>query len=119
RGSERYRPSHARVHLEPGAVTTVGPVQLEVASGLATIVAGEGAEGAALSVTAGDTTLRLPPLPVQLELETAQQPVLHAEKPGFVPYRQPLVFEDGQAEKTFTVELSLAPKSRRSGKKAR
>jgi hypothetical protein len=106
----RYRPSHHRVHLEPGAVATVGPVKLEVAKGLATVVAGDGTDGAELSLSVGDATMRVPELPVQLEIDTAQLHVLHAERSGFEPYHQRLSFDDGEAEKTFAV--SLAPSAR-------
>jgi serine/threonine protein kinase len=114
----RYRPSHHRVHLEPGAVVTVGPVKLEVAKGLATVVAGEGTEGAELSLSIGDSTLRVPELPVQLEIDTAQPHVLHAERSGFEPYHQRLSFDDGEAEKTFAVSLAPLAKDERAPKKA-
>ena len=105
------------MHLAPEGTATVGPVKLEVARGLATVVAGEGAEGAALSLTVGEATLRVPVLPVQLDVDTAQPHVLHAEKPGFAPYHQPLVFEDGQAEKTFSVTLAPLPGAEATVKK--
>jgi serine/threonine protein kinase len=114
----RYRPSHHRLHLEPGAVVTVGPVKLEVAKGLANVVAGEGTEGAELSLSIGDATLRLPELPVQLEIDTAQPHVLHAEKSGFEPYHQRLSFDDGEAEKTYAVSLEPLAKDEPAPKKA-
>jgi len=116
-GDARYRPSHTRVHLEPGGEATVGPVKLEVEKGLATVVAGEGAGGAELSLSVGDSTLSLPSLPVQLDVETAQVHVLHARKPGFAPLHLPLGFEDGQAQKTFTVALTPLPKDEPAAKK--
>jgi hypothetical protein len=106
------------VHLEPGEVATIGPVKLEVAKGLATVVAGEGTDGAELSLSVDDSTLRLPALPVKLEVETAQLHVLHAEKPGFEPYHQRLSFEDGEAEKTFAVSLTRLPADERKAKGA-
>jgi hypothetical protein len=114
----RFRPSHHRVHLEPGAVETVGPVKLEVAKGLATVVAGEGTDGAEVSLSVGDSTLRVPELPVQFEIDTAQLHVLHAERSGFEPYHQRLSFDDGKAEKTFTVSLAPFAKDEPSPKKA-
>jgi hypothetical protein len=116
RANARYRPAEHHVHLEPGEVATIGPVRLEVAKGLATVVAGEGTDGAELSLSIDDSTLRLPALPVKLEVETAQVHVLHAEKPGFEPYHQRLSFEDGEAERTFAVSLTRRARGERTPK---
>jgi serine/threonine protein kinase len=105
-GSPRYRAFQSRVTLSPGVVTSIGPVKLVVAKGLAMIVPGEGAEGAEVSLEADDWRGRVPPLPVQLDIDTDQPYVLVARKAGYATYQQPLTFEDGQAQKTFSVTLS-------------
>jgi serine/threonine protein kinase len=110
-GGPRYRPFQARVNVAPGSVASVGPVKLEVAKGLATIALGPGAEGAEVILKSGDTQVPLPPLPVQLDVETDKSYAVVARKPGFVSYEEPLTFENGQAEKTFSIELAELPKS--------
>jgi serine/threonine protein kinase len=105
-GGPRYRPFQANVNLAPGTVASVGPVKLEVAKGLATIALGPGAEGAAVSLKSGDTEVPLPPLPLQLDVETGKSYAVLARKAGFAAYEAPLTFEDGQAERTFSIELT-------------
>jgi|GEM_PF-1409739 len=104
-GGPRYRAFQSRVTLSPGVLTSIGPVKLVVAKGLAKIVPGEGAEGAEVTLEAGDWHGRVPALPVELDIETDQPYVLVARKAGYVTYQQPVTFEDGQAQKTFSVTL--------------
>ena len=101
----RYHPLTMRVSLEPGRVTSLGPVELEVATGLATITLGEGAEGAEVSLKSGESMVRLPPLPMQLDVATDKTYSLVAHKDGYAGYEEPLAFEKGHAEKTFVVRL--------------
>jgi serine/threonine-protein kinase len=121
-GGPRYRAFQARVTLSPGVLTSIGPVKLAVSTGVAMIVPGDGAEGAEVTLEAGDWHGRVPALPVQLDIETDQAYVLVARKAGYATSQQPLTFEDGQAQKTFSVSLtklasrtaSTEPRSERS-----
>jgi protein kinase-like protein len=108
-GGPRYRPYQARVNLAAGSVGTIGPVKLEVAKGLATIALGPGADGAEVSLKSGDSQVPLPPLPLQLDVETDKSYAVLAHKAGFASYEAPLTFDDGQAEKTFSIELVALP----------
>jgi serine/threonine protein kinase len=105
-GGVRYRPYRTTVVLSPGLVTSVGPVKLAVAKGLATVVPGSGAEGATVTLESGGSRVRVPQLPAQLDVETDEPHVLRAERSGYAPYEQALTFSDGQAEKTFSVVLT-------------
>jgi serine/threonine protein kinase len=104
----RYLPYEARLTLEPGQIADLGPVRLEVAKGLATIVAGEGATGAKIVLKLGSRELPLPPLPVTLEVNTSEPHTLLARRKGYDSYEEPLTFEAGQAERTFSVSLEKA-----------
>jgi serine/threonine protein kinase len=104
-GGPRHRQFQTRVDLVAGEITTVGPVKLEVARGLATVLLGKGAEGAKVSLKFGDSDMPLPPLPVQFEVDTDKPYTLLAQKKGYESFEQPITFEDGQAEKTFSVDL--------------
>lgn len=104
-GGTRYADFTQRVGVEADRMTTVGPVRLRVVKGLATIVAGPGAEGADATLLVGSTRKVLPKLPIRLEVDTSRSHVLVAKRPGYVPYQQPIVFSDGQAEQTIEVSL--------------
>jgi hypothetical protein len=80
-----------------------------VLKGLATIRAGDNADGAEVTLKVGDSRRVLPPLPVRLEVETERPHVLIARKKGFASFEEPIVFDDGQAEKTIEINLSERP----------
>lgn len=105
-GGPRYEVFQQRIVVDPGRMTPIGPIKLKVIEGLATIKAGANAEGAEVMLKVGDSRRMLPALPVRLEVETKRSHVLVAKRKGFVSFEQPIVFEDGQAEKTITVNLS-------------
>jgi serine/threonine protein kinase len=104
-GGPRHRTFRTRVDLAPGQVTKVGPVKLAVARGLATVLLGKGAEGAKVSLKFGDSEMPLPPLPVQFEVDTDKSFRLLAQKKGYEPFELPITFADGQAEKSFSIDL--------------
>jgi hypothetical protein len=106
----RYLPYEEHLTLAPGQVAELGPIELEVAKGLATVVAGDGAAGAKVMLKLGGKELRLPPLPVTLEIDTSEPHTLLARRKGYQSFEQPLTFEAGQAEKTFSVSLEKVAK---------
>jgi Protein kinase domain len=107
-GGPRYAPFDQLVVIEPNRVLSIGPVRLKVRRGLATIRAGWGAAGAEVVHQIGDSRRVLASLPVQLEIDAWLPNVLRAKREGFLPFEQAIVFEDGQAEKDFEVELAIA-----------
>ncbi|HEU4583314.1 MAG TPA: carboxypeptidase regulatory-like domain-containing protein [Polyangiaceae bacterium] len=115
-GGPRYEVFQQRIVVDPDRMTPIGPIRLKVVKGLATIRAGESAEDAEVTLKVGDSRRVLPPLPVRLEVETDRPHVLIARKKGFATFEQPIVFDDGQAEKTIEITLSQRgadPKPRR------
>jgi serine/threonine-protein kinase len=116
-GGPRYEVFQQRIVVDPDRMTPIGPIRLKVVKGLATIRAGEGAEDAEVTLKVGDSRRVLPPLPVRLEVETDRPHVLIARRKGFATFEQPIVFDDGQAEKTIEITLGqrgAEPKPRRS-----
>jgi serine/threonine-protein kinase len=116
-GGPRYEVFQQRIVVDPDRMTPIGPIRLKVVKGLATIRAGEGAEDAEVTLKVGDSRRVLPPLPVRLEVETDRPHVLIARRKGFATFEQPIVFDDGQAEKTIEITLSqrgAEPRPRRA-----
>jgi hypothetical protein len=105
-GGARYEMFQQRIVVDPDRMTPIGPIRLKVLKGLATIRAGEGAEDAEVTLKVGDSRRVLPPLPVRLEVETDRPHVLIARRKGFVSFEEPIVFDDGQAEKTIEITLT-------------
>ncbi len=108
---DRYETFEKTVVVESEGLTTLEP-KLKVKKGLVTIKLGENADGASVTLVSGDERRPIPPdrfkdkaLAVDLEANKAYSIV--AEKKGFVAYEKRIDFEDGQAEKTFVVNLML------------
>jgi len=108
-GGPRYEVFQQRIVVDPDRMTPIGPIRLKVTKGLATIRAGEGAEDAEVTLKVGESRRVLPPLPVRLEVETDRPHILIARRKGFAAFEEPIVFDDGQAEKTIEVTLSERP----------
>jgi serine/threonine-protein kinase len=105
-GGPRYEIFTQRIIVDPDRMTPIGPIRLKVTKGLATIRAGQGAEEAEVTLKVGDSRRVLPALPVRLEVETDRSHVLVAKRKGYATFEEPIVFEDGQAEKTIEVTLT-------------
>jgi len=103
-GGERYESQEQHVTLEAGKVQTLEP-KLKVKKGLATVKQGQNAEGARVMLVGDGDERPVPVLPLRLELSTDKPWRLVATKKGYVNYDVPLQFEDGQAERTFVVDL--------------
>lgn len=105
----RYEALEQRVLLEPDQPRSIGPVRLRVIKGLAKIQAGPSAKGADLSLRVAGSRRLLPGLPLRLDVETDVPHLLVAQRKGYATLEEPLVFEDGQAEKTFEINLTPLP----------
>jgi len=105
-GSERYTPLEKNVTIAKDEMQDLGNVTLVVIKGKATITLGT--VGAKVYLVSGSDRRDLPTFPISVDIDTSKSWTLEAMKPGFVDYKQPISFADGQAEKTFDVEL--APK---------
>jgi serine/threonine-protein kinase len=102
-GSERYAPLEKTVTVTKDELLDLGSVTLKVAKGKATFL--RETPGARLFITSGPDHWELPELPISVDIDTSKQWSLVASKPGYGDYSQPITFDDGQAEKAFTVAL--------------
>jgi hypothetical protein len=102
-GSERYQPLEKHVSIERQKVQDLGTVTLKVLKGKATISLGT--PGARVFLVSGADRRELPMLPISVDIDTAKTWALEANRPGFMDYRQPISFDDGQAERTYVVSL--------------
>lgn len=102
-GSDRYQPLEKHVTVERDQSMDLGAVTLKVLRGKATISLGT--PGARVYLVSGTDRRELPTLPISVDIDTAKTWSLEASKPGFEDYRQPISFEDGQAEKSFSITL--------------
>jgi serine/threonine-protein kinase len=103
-GGERYESMEKKVTVEADKLTTLEP-KLKVKKGLATIKAGSNADGAKVLLVSGNERRPVPSLPLRVDITSDKPYSIVATKKGFSEYRQNIVFEDGQAERTFVVDL--------------
>jgi hypothetical protein len=108
---ERYETFEQTVVVEADKFQTIEPT-LKVKKGLVTIKLGENAEGADVTLVSGDERRPIPPdrfkdKALAVDLEASKAYSILAEKKGFARYEKKIDFADGQAEKTFIVNLML------------
>ena len=84
---------------------TVEP-KLRVKKGLATIKLGDNADGAKVLLVSGTERRPLPQLPITVDISVDKPYSIVATKKGFGDFEQRVAFEDGQAERTFVVNLA-------------
>jgi hypothetical protein len=104
-GGERYEPFEKDVTIEPEQMITLEP-KLKVKKGLATIKLGSNAEGARVTLVEGDQRRPIPRFPIAVELEAEKSYSIVAEKKGYARFEKRIDFEDGQAEKTFVIDMN-------------
>jgi hypothetical protein len=103
-GGERYESMEKKVTVEADKLTTLEP-KLKVKKGLATIKAGSNADGAKVLLVSGSERRPVPSLPLRVDITSDKPYSIVATKKGFSDFKQIIEFEDGQAERTFVVEL--------------
>jgi serine/threonine-protein kinase len=102
--NERYQTYEQRVTVERDKMVTVEP-RLKLAKGLAVIRAGQNAADARVLLVSGNERRPIPNLPIKIDIATTKPYSLVATKKGFQDYKQDITFDDGQAEKTFIIDL--------------
>jgi serine/threonine-protein kinase len=102
-GSERYQPLERHITVERDSLQDLGTITLKVLKGKATISLGT--PGARVFLVSGADRRELPMLPISVDIDTTKSWALQATKLGYTDYNQPIAFDDGQAEKSFTVSL--------------
>ena len=112
-GGERYAPFEKTITVEPDRVTDVAP-KLQVKKGLATIKLGANADGAKVMLVNGDERRPIPRFPLAVDLEANKSYSIVAEKRGYTRYEKRIDFDDGQAEKTFIIDMQPTSSSETS-----
>jgi serine/threonine-protein kinase len=105
-GNERYyAPLEKTVSVGKNEMVDLGNVQLKVLKGKVTFQLGTA--GAKVYLVASPTNKKeIPNFPIPIEFDPADRYELVAVAPGFEELRRPITFDDGIAEKSFTIELS-------------
>jgi len=106
-GGERYESFEKHIMVEADQMQPVEP-KLRVKKGLATIKLGDNAEGAKVLLVSGTERRPLPQLPITVDISVDKPYSIVATKKGFGDFEQRVAFEDGQAERTFLVNLTAA-----------
>ena len=102
-GSERYQPLERHVTVEKDRVEDLGTVTLKVVKGKVTISLAT--PGARVFLVSGSDRREIQTLPISVDIETAKNWSLQANRFGYTDYNQPISFDDGLAEKTYVVSL--------------
>jgi hypothetical protein len=103
---DRYAPLEKTISVAKDEIVDLGNVSLKVLKGKATIQLGT--PGAKVYLVNGTNRKEVPQFPMAIEFDPNEKWELQGTKDGFDEYRERISFDDGQAEKTFTV--TLAPK---------
>jgi serine/threonine-protein kinase len=104
-GGERYESFEKHILVEADQIQTVEP-KLRVKKGLATIKLGDNADDAKVLLVSGSERRPLPQLPITVDISVEKPYSIVATKRGFGDFEQRVIFEDGQAERTFVVTLT-------------
>jgi hypothetical protein len=100
---ERYAPIEKTVTIGKDELQDLGALTLKVIKGKATISLAT--PGAKVFIVSGSDRREVPTPPISVDLDPTKPWALIASKPGFNDYNQAISFEDGQAEKAFTITL--------------
>lgn len=106
-GSDRYETFEKEISVEADKLITVEP-KLKVKKGLATIKLGQNAEDAKVLLVSGSERRPLPQLPITVDIQMDKPYTIVAEKKGVPNFSQKIEFDDGEAEKTFTIDMGAA-----------
>jgi serine/threonine-protein kinase len=104
-GGDRYESFEKHVTVEADQMQTIEP-KLRVKKGLATIKLGDNADGAKVLLVSGSERRPLPQLPITVDISVDKPYSVVASKKGFSDFEEKVAFDDGQAERTFVVNLS-------------
>jgi serine/threonine-protein kinase len=104
-GGDRYESFEKHVTVEADQMQTIEP-KLRVKKGLATIKLGDNADGAKVLLVSGSERRPLPQLPITVDISVDKPYSIVAMKKGFSDFEEKVAFDDGQAERTFVVDLS-------------
>ena len=101
--SERYTPDERTITFAENEMKDLGAVKLKVVKGKATLTLET--LGAIVTLVSGAERKAVRTFPISLDIDTSKTWVIEANKSGFVDFKQPITFDDGEAEKTFSIAL--------------
>jgi len=105
-GNDRYKPFEQKVTIEADKMQAIGPIKPEVLKGLAVIKAGTDADGAEIVLVAGSERRPIrQQLPLKIDIPTDKGYKLVATKKDYKDFEQTISFEDGQAERSFVIDM--------------
>ncbi len=104
-GSDRYAPMEKTVSVGKNEMVDLGNVALKVLKGK--VMFQLGTPGAKVYLVASPTNRKeIPQFPIAIDFEPTDKYELVATAPGYEELRRPISFDDGIAEKSFTIELT-------------
>jgi len=109
-GSDRYAPVEKTVTVTAGQMTDLGDIKLTVVKGTATLrLVTRGARILLVVPSTGEKRIvdesSFTNNEISIGLDTSKEWTLEATKAGFEDLKIPISFADGEAEKTFSIEL--------------
>lgn len=103
--SNLYKPEDRTVSVVENQIADLGTAALKVARGRATFVLGKNAQNAKITLVSDSDRRTVGSFPITVELDTSKQWTLEASKSGYEDFAQALLFDDGEAERSFTIAL--------------
>lgn len=107
---ERYEPHEETVTVKADQMLSIEP-KLKVQKGLVTIKPGTEADDVSVFLVSGRERRPIPKLPIKVELSADKPYTIVATRKGFAEFSERITFEDGQAEKTYVINMSPATES--------
>lgn len=100
---DRYQPLEKTISVAKDEIIDLGSINAKVLKGKVTLQLGT--PGAKVYLVNGTTRKEVPQFPMAIEFDPNEKWELQATKDGFDEYKERIAFDDGQAEKTFTITL--------------
>jgi serine/threonine-protein kinase len=102
--SDRYKADERTITIAENEVKDLGAVKLGVVKGKATLTLET--LGSTVTLVSGADRKAVRTFPISLDIDTSKTWVIEATKSGFLDFKQPITFDDGEAEKTFSIALT-------------
>jgi serine/threonine-protein kinase len=103
-GGSRYEPVERMVEVAGARSLDLGTVQLRLLKGSARIELADSGARVTIEQNGAEHLLK-GPWPMTVEIDATRPARLLAKKRGYKDFELPLTFPEGQAERTFTIEL--------------
>ena len=99
-----YEPMEKNITVRPGETTDLGDVKLKVLSGQVAI--NSAPPGATIFLSSGSDRRKITSVPITIKnVDASKTWTLEATKAGFNDFHETVSFDDGNAEKTFNINM--------------